>query len=113
LPFVFLIWAVRPGVLSSRQLDLLRDCFHRAVCASKAIAREWAWYFGISENLSAEFVGDHRRFYLDDFLLHGLEEFIVHAQKQKLLSSVHYSTVRRNLFGEVVCKPAPLAAWSA
>jgi predicted solute-binding protein len=110
LPFVFLIWAVRPGVLRTKHLSVLNRWFHRCARHSKQLARDFAWSYGASENLSAEFVGDNRRYYLDDFLLGGLEEFLIRSQKQKMLPKVSYHTVRKNLFGEIVTSPRPVVA---
>ena len=107
LPFVFLIWAARPGALRSAHIDALQCWFHRGVRAGGALARRYAWERGLSQSLAAEFVADHRRFYLDDFLLGGLEEFLIRLQSQNLLGKVAYRTLKMNLFGEVLKSPRP------
>ena len=100
LPFVFLIWAARPGTLSAERCLLVNGAMHRAAKASRALAESYAEYYGTSPEQSAVFVGDNRRYYLDRFLLEGLNEFLVRARKLELLPRTRYQNITTRLFGE-------------
>ena len=101
LPFVFLVWAVRPGTLTSDQLGLLTRWLYRGTKAARFLARSMGSAQGASPDRAEDFVAGDRRYRLDDFLLGGLEEFIIQAQRQGDLRGVRYATAKRCMSGEI------------
>ena len=89
-PFVFLLWAMRPGSLSRDELLSVHAVLHRAAKASGAIARSYAAFFGTTPELSEGFIAGNRRFYLDGFMVEGLCEFFNRAHSVELLPKVEY-----------------------
>lgn len=85
LPSAYLIWAVRPGVLSDSQITRITETFYRGSKISAQLARFFAGEFGVTPEQAAEFVGENRRFYFDEFLRHGVTEFERRARKYRLI----------------------------
>ena len=113
LPFVFLVWAARPRALSGAQLSKLTESLYRAVALDRVLARRMAERLKLDPALAEVFVAEDRRYYLDDFLLGGFEEFIVQSQSIGLMENVEYRVAKRSLFGSVVIRPAPERSYAA
>lgn len=97
LPFLYLVWATRPGVFDAEQLLTLNDVFHKSARASRNIAQEFSEYYGTQRQLGSSFVGDNRRFYIDEFLLSGLKEFYRRAESQNLIPHSEYNAAKLTL----------------
>ncbi len=98
-PFVFLVWAMRPDAVTPEEVLAIHQCLHRAAKASGAIAREYAPFFGTTEELAQRFIADHRRFYIDQFLLDGMQEFLSRAYKLDMLPKAEYRIARTTVMG--------------
>ncbi len=90
LPFVYLVWAMRPGTLSMDQHRKLNDLFHRSVCVREIIADEFDSELGHETGAASAYVGQTIHHYLDDTLLGGLDEFFKRSASLNLLPQTLY-----------------------
>lgn len=91
-PFVFLIWAVRPGVLSLKQHQALHEVFRRCVEASEEIIQSGLEEFDVTERAVLKFRGNNYSFYLDDNAIAGLNSFYHKAATQGMLPHTRYQS---------------------
>jgi len=96
-PFVFLVWAIRRACSLDEDTPRLHGWLARAAHGSDGMARDFAQAFGTTERDSSCFVGAHRRYCLDEFLMDGLCEFLQRARRRRLLESAVYRTATRPL----------------
>jgi chorismate dehydratase len=85
LPFVFAVWAARPGVDSSEleaALDSARDQGRREL---ETIAKEQSKAMGLPNDLVLGYLRDNLNFYLDASARRGLELFFRRAAALKLI----------------------------
>ncbi|MBN8549409.1 MAG: hypothetical protein J0M12_08855 [Deltaproteobacteria bacterium] len=91
-PFVFLVWAVRPGVLTLKQHQALHEMFRRCVAAGKPIIESAAEASGLHGGSWENFLSARYSFYLDDNALAGLNSFYEKAAHYRLLPDAHYQS---------------------
>lgn len=91
-PFVFLVWAIRPGVLSLKQHQAMHETFHRCVAAGAELIHSEAEAFGVSKAACRKFLSPQYSYYLDDNALAGLNSFCEKAASYKLLPKAHYQS---------------------
>jgi predicted solute-binding protein len=101
-PFVFLIWAMRPGVLSMKQHQLFNDACHRAAAARNVLSAPIATPLSEQEQVYAKFVRERHFFYLDEGEIAGYREFCHRANKLNLLPQTDY---RKATFSLLSRKP--------
>ncbi len=89
-PFVFLIWAVRPGALNLKQHQALQEMLRRCVEASAELIRADAGDFDVTQRSAMKFSTERYSFYLDDNALAGLNSFYDKAASSKLLPQTRY-----------------------
>jgi 2-iminoacetate synthase ThiH/predicted solute-binding protein len=89
-PFVFLMWAMRPGVLTLKQHQLFNAACHQAAAVRGVLSAPLPTDLGPKEQLYAKFVRERHFFYLDEHELGGFEEFCVRSNRQKLLPLTEY-----------------------
>lgn len=97
-PLVFLVWAVRPGVLSLRQLQLLRDQLQRAASAVEPLVRDMAPKFRLSVEQCHKFWSNNYLYYLSAGTLEGLNVFLERVARHRLLPKAQYRSATRTLF---------------
>jgi len=96
-PFVFLIWAMRPGVLSMRQHQQFNEVCHRAAAARSALSAPLPNPLSEKEQIFAKFVRERHFFYLDESSLEGYREFCHRANRLNLLPSTDYRSATFSL----------------
>lgn len=96
-PFVFLIWAMRPGVLSMRQHQLFNEVCHRAAAARSALSAPLPTPLSKKEQIFAKFVRERHFFYLDEAGVEGYREFCRRANRLNLLPSTDYRSATFSL----------------
>jgi len=89
-PFVFLVWAMRPGVLTLKQHQLFNDVCHRAAAVRGVLSAPLPTDLGPKEQLYAKFVRERHFFYLDETELSGFHEFCIRSNRQNLLPLTEY-----------------------
>ncbi|MBX7143868.1 MAG: hypothetical protein K1X79_05405 [Oligoflexia bacterium] len=97
-PVVFLVWAVRPGVLSLRQLEQLRDQLQRGCAAVEPLVRDMAPKFGLSIEQCHKFWSQNYQYYLSAATLEGLNVFFERVARHRLLPKAQYRSATRTLF---------------
>ncbi|MDC0357610.1 hypothetical protein OAO01_02255 [Oligoflexia bacterium] len=88
LPFVFLIWATRPGTLDMKQYRAFNDVFHRSLKADQASMRAL-----MPQDENSEVV-----FYLTPGVVDGLNYCFKEANRQNLLPEMEYQSGTYTLF---------------
>jgi len=96
-PFVFLVWAMRPGVLSMRQHQLFNEVCHRAAAARSALSAPLPTPLSEKEQIFAKFVRERHFFYLDESAIDGYREFCHRANRLNLLPSTEYQSATFSL----------------
>lgn len=96
-PFVFLIWAMRPGVLSMKQHQLFNEVCHRAAAARCALSAPRETLLTSQEQVYAKFVRERHLFYLDEAELAGYREFCRRASRLNLLPQTEYRSATFSL----------------
>ena len=92
LPFVLLIWAMRPGVLSLRQLRAFNEVFHRAAAVRQLLGTEPRARPADSAGAYAQFVAARHFFYIDESGAEGVREFFRRTHGRNLLPRTEYRT---------------------
>jgi len=95
LPFVFLVWALRKDYPLTEAVIRFQKWLHRSAHASRGIACELADEYGTTRRDASVFIGDNRRYYIDEFLLRGLGEFLYRASNRGLIEQVRYRPLCR------------------
>src|SRR5262245_42202240 len=85
LPFVFAVWAARPGVLSERDCLLLQGSLEAGLAARPQIAQAWARGHGGDPAAHLDYLNNAIRYTLDEPALAGLREFYRRAAEAGLL----------------------------
>jgi len=85
LPFVFAVWAARPGLLTERDCELLRRSLEAGLEARPALAQAWMRGHGGEVESHLSYLTDNIRYVLDDYAQRGLREFLRRAAEAKLL----------------------------
>ena len=87
LPFVFAVWATRPGVEAHRIASAVLEAKRTGVKRLDRIAEEEACRRGLSEDLCRRYLTKHIRFDLRDAELAGLRRFLTLASEHGLVPS--------------------------
>jgi len=85
LPFVFAVWAARPGVLTAEDCTLLQASLAAGLAARPAIAQAWMHGHGGDADEHLAYLNGSIRYVLDESALAGLREFLRRAAHAKLL----------------------------
>lgn len=91
-PFVFLVWAVRPGVLTLKQHQALHEMFHRCVAAGGPLIESAAEASGLAKEATKKYSSPTYAYYLDDNALAGLNSFYEKAAHYRILPETHYQS---------------------
>jgi chorismate dehydratase len=76
LPFVFAVWACRPGVLDRELYELLHRCRREGCRALDRIAAEYTWNGTAYPELAREYLRSHIRYRLGAAELRAIEVFL-------------------------------------
>ena len=90
LPFTFLIWATRPGVLSVDEHRELNDAMHRAVKARAYLAMEQAADFEVKSEEAKRLVEENFDYYIDKTNRDGLNALFRRGYERGILPSMRY-----------------------
>ncbi len=93
LPFVFAVWAARPGVVSARDAPLFTSSLEAGLAARPQLAQAWARGHGGDAEAHLAYLNDRIRYQLDERALAGLCEFLRRAAEAKLLPVTELSFV--------------------
>jgi cyclic dehypoxanthinyl futalosine synthase len=93
LPFVFAVWAARPGVLTARDVLLLNGSLEAGLAARAQLAQAWARGHGGAVDEHLAYLTQSIRYQLDERALEGLREFLRRAAEAKLLPEAELSFV--------------------
>ncbi|HEX2679641.1 MAG TPA: CofH family radical SAM protein, partial [Polyangiales bacterium] len=85
LPFVFAVWAARPGVLTARDALTFTRSLDAGLLARPQLAQAWMRGHGGAADAHLAYLTDNIRYVLDDRALEGLREFLRRAAEAKLL----------------------------
>ncbi|MEY4578062.1 MAG: hypothetical protein RL701_2765, partial [Pseudomonadota bacterium] len=85
LPFVFAVWAARPGVLTAADCELLQRSLALGLEARPAIAQGWLHSHGGDLAAHLGYLNHSIRYALDESAQAGLREFLRRAAEAKLL----------------------------
>jgi len=101
LPFVYAVWAGRPGVASPEDVALLHESLRLGMQARAAIGRSWALSIGLDPALGERYLLENIRHDLGSAELSGATAFLARCAEAGLLAK----PARVRLFDG----PAPLA----
>ncbi|MEZ4754889.1 MAG: MqnA/MqnD/SBP family protein [Bdellovibrionota bacterium] len=107
-PHIYLIWAARPGVLSSKELRMLHDTMHKGVKACGKIARANAEVFDCSPEETERFIEGNFCFKFDDQVLEGLTKQLQLTSEHNLTPEVDYNHAFISLLEQEPCGLAKL-----
>lgn len=99
LPFVFMVWAVRPGTLKKQEYQMLNDAFYRAAKARSSLASACSHAYNVAPQIGADFIEMDNHYYLDREFINGLNHFFTEAQHYNLLPRVEYENAALTLLG--------------
>ncbi|MCB0361032.1 MAG: hypothetical protein KDD44_15390, partial [Bdellovibrionales bacterium] len=85
LPFVFAVWAYRPGAISELQRDELIAAMGDAVENGIIYGRQWADEFGLEREVAEQYLRHRISFPLTSEACHGADIFLREAREQGLL----------------------------
>jgi cyclic dehypoxanthinyl futalosine synthase len=85
LPFVFAVWAARPGVLTPRDALVLQGSLAAGLADRRGIAQAWSRGHGGHADAHVAYLERAIRYPLDDAALAGLREFLRRAAEAGLL----------------------------
>lgn len=95
--FVFMVWALRAGVLNSKTYTEFNGVFHKCSKAKTSLAGEHASSFDVSAQVSSHFVATNNEYYLDGELVSGLNVFFERASNANLIPKTRYRSATRAL----------------
>ncbi len=87
LPMLFLIWAFKDGSLAPDELVEITKILAKGDKIKSKLAIYLAPEYKVDETIALKFVGDNRRYYIDEFMQNGFECFVNKANKLGLLTS--------------------------
>jgi cyclic dehypoxanthinyl futalosine synthase len=85
LPFVFAVWAARPGVLTAADVALLQESLEAGLVARAAIAQAWMHGHGGDAEAHLSYLTNNIRYVLDESAQAGMREFLRRAAEAGLL----------------------------
>jgi cyclic dehypoxanthinyl futalosine synthase len=85
LPFVFAVWAARPGVLEARDCNTLRESLREGLTHLPQLAQAWSRGHGGEPEAHVDYLSHAIRYPLDAHALAGLREFLRRAAEAQLL----------------------------
>ena len=85
LPFVFAVWAARPGVLDPPLVRLLHDSRRRGAAALERIAESFTWNGRRDAALVREYLMDHIHYRLGDGEIEAMRRFFLGAARLGLI----------------------------
>ncbi|MBC7545438.1 MAG: dehypoxanthine futalosine cyclase [Candidatus Sericytochromatia bacterium] len=85
LPFVFAVWAARPGTLDANAVQVLQDSLAQGLAARGDIAQRYADAHGESKEAVERYLHDQIRYDLGPAEITGLQHFLQLAAEQGLL----------------------------
>jgi chorismate dehydratase len=88
LPFVFAVWAARPGALDAETVGWLHESYRRGRAAIDEIAAEHAAVVGGDRALLRRYLTEHVRFEVGDEELRGLHRFLELAARHGAVDRV-------------------------
>ena len=88
LPFVFALWAVRPGVALREKAKLFLISRQAGLRSVPTIAETYARELNISQKFICDYLLDNLDYSLDDANIRGLRTFFKEAQKLGVISEV-------------------------
>lgn len=97
-PFPFLVWALRPGVLSLKQLRAFHEQLGRSSTVVEPLIREAAESQGVPVERSQRFWSECYSYYFDESVLLGLDTFFKKAAEQRILPVCSYRSATFTLF---------------
>ncbi|MCB0338087.1 MAG: hypothetical protein KDD53_00715, partial [Bdellovibrionales bacterium] len=103
LPFVYTIWAKRPGTLSKEQGRCIDELFHRHAKIRTTLATRYHNEVHVPMPDALHYI-ERIKHYLDDSTIQGLNEFISRAARLKLLPDCRYKTARYNILNNRAAK---------
>lgn len=84
-PFVFAVWAARPGFLTPDLIERINRRFWDGLARKHGIVDDWADRHGIDRSSVAEYLDDRIQFHLNRDAWNGLSEFFRIASNKRLL----------------------------
>ncbi len=97
-PFPFLVWALRPGALSLKQLRAFHEQLGRSSSVVEPLVREAAESQGVPVERSQRFWSECYSYYFDESVLLGLDTFFKKAAEQRILPVCKYRSATFTLF---------------
>jgi cyclic dehypoxanthinyl futalosine synthase len=85
LPFVFAVWAARPGTLSDDDCALIQKSLHVGLAARPQIAQHWMRGHGGDADKHLAYLTDNIRYDFDEAAQAGLHEFLRRAADAGLI----------------------------
>lgn len=97
-PSVFLLWALGVRTLQDPALPKFVKWLGRIAKVAEGISHDFSDSFGVSTTDATTFISNNRRYYLDQSLFRGLEEFIRRAQQKRMLSECLLRPATKTVF---------------
>jgi hypothetical protein len=97
-PFTFLIWALRPGVLSLKQLQLFHEQLGRSSSIVEPLIRDAAEAQGVPVERSQRFWSECYSYYFDETIVQGVDLFFKKASDQRIMPVCQYRSATFTLF---------------
>jgi len=87
LPFVFAVWAARPGVVDRELYQLLHDSRRAGAAALPAIAEDYTWNGSQYPGIALPYLRDAMRYRLGDPEVAAMRRFLAAAAKHGVIDS--------------------------
>jgi len=107
LPFVFAVWAARPGILDRPLYELLHASKRAGDRALIEVARTYEWRGETHPDLSYDYLSRHMRYRLGGPEVAGLTRFLHSAAAHGIAPD---ATITLATFGPTACRPVGGAA---
>lgn len=100
LPFVYSVWACRPGVLSREQSQQINDVFHKSVKVRNALADDLQGDRGAIVAAEPHRVVNTLSYHFDVRSVEGIDQFFERSARLGLLPSAHYRPSTYNIMSQ-------------
>lgn len=94
-PFVFAVWAARPGYLTSDLVERFNARFWDGLASKHRIIDDWSARHGADPVSVAEYLDERLQFHLSRDAWNGLSEFFRIASNKRLLPDAHLEFAER------------------
>lgn len=95
-PFVFAVWAARPGILTPELIDRINRRFWDGLARKHGIVDTWSATHNMNPSIVAQYLDDRLQYHLNRDAWNGLQQFFRVASNKRLLPDARVEFASRD-----------------